>query len=169
MWFDAARVVIALVVAQRLAELVLAQRNTVRLLAEGGVERGHRHYPIIVLLHALWLGTLAMMAPGSVQAWWLAAFAVLQAGRVWVLWSLGRYWTTRIITVSGAPLVRRGPYRWISHPNYLVVALEIPILALALDLPWVGLGFGIANLVVLWWRIRIENQALQARRVIPAG
>ncbi|MEQ8395294.1 isoprenylcysteine carboxylmethyltransferase family protein [Thalassobaculum sp.] len=169
MWFDAARLVVALVAVQRLAELVLAHRNTTRLLAEGGVEHGRRHYPVIVVLHALWLGALAAMAPGSVQVWWLAAFVALQAGRVWVLCSLGRYWTTRIITVPEAPLVRRGPYRWISHPNYLVVALEIPVLALALDLPWAAFGFGIANVMVLWWRVRVENRVLEARRDIPTG
>jgi len=66
--------------------------------------------------------------------------------------------------VPGAPLVRSGPYRWLRHPNYLVVALEIPVLALALGLPWVALGFGGANLLVLWWRIRIEDRALDGRR-----
>lgn len=169
MWIDAARLVVLLVAVQRLGELVVAQRNTARLLAEGGVEHGRRHYPVIVALHAVWLITLAIMAPGPVDSWWLAVFVVLQLGRVWVLASLGRYWTTRIITLPQAPLVRRGPYRWVSHPNYLVVALEIPVLALAFSLPWPALGFGLANLAVLFWRIRIENRALDPRRAIPTG
>ena len=169
MWIDAARLVVVLVAAQRLGELVVARRNTARLLADGGVEHGRRHYPVIVVLHAAWLATLAILAPGPVDGWWLTAFAILQLGRVWVLCSLGRYWTTRIITLPQAPLVRRGPYRWVSHPNYLVVALEIPVLALAFGLPWPALGFGVANLAVLGWRIRSENRALESRRAIPTG
>lgn len=169
MMLDAARLVVLLVALQRLGELVLARRNTTRLLAEGAVEHASAHYPVIVALHAAWLVTLAVAAPGPVDPWWLAAFLVLQAGRVWVLASLGRYWTTRIVTLPRAPLVRRGPYRWISHPNYLVVALEIPVLALALGLPWAALGFGAANAAVLAWRIRAEDRALAARRGIAAG
>lgn len=163
---DAARLVIVLVALQRLGELALARRNTARLMAEGAVEHGAGHYPLVVVLHAAWLLALAIRAPGMVDAWWLAAFLVLQAGRVWVLASLGRYWTTRVVTLPQAPLVRRGPYRWLRHPNYLVVALEIPTLALALDLPWDALGFGAANAALLAWRIRIEDRALARRRGI---
>lgn len=166
---DAARIVVALVAAQRLGELVLARRNTARLLAAGAVEHGREHYPLIVALHAAWLAVLAVGAEGAVDPSWLAAFLVLQAGRVWVLASLGRYWTTRIVTMPAEPLVRRGPYRWIRHPNYLVVALEIPVLALALGLPWAAVGFGAANAVLLAWRIRIEDRALATRRGIAAG
>lgn len=163
---DAARLVILLVALQRLAELVLARRNTARLLAEGAVEHGAGHYPAIVALHAAWLLALGLRAPGPVDPWWLAGFLVLQAGRVWVLASLGRYWTTRIITLPQAPLVRRGPYRCLRHPNYLVVVLEIPVLALALGLPWDALGFGLANAALLAWRIRAEERALAGRRGI---
>lgn len=169
MELDAARLVILLVAAQRLAELVLARRNTARLMAEGAVEHGGRHYPLIVALHAGWLLALAVRAPGGVDPALLAVFLVLQAARVWVLASLGRYWTTRIVTLPQAPLVRRGPYRWVRHPNYLVVALEIPVLALALGLPWEALGFGLANLALLAWRIRIEDRTLAVRRPIAGS
>lgn len=164
MEWDAARLVVLLVVAQRLAELVLARRNTARLLAAGGVEHGAGHYPLIVALHAAWLLALLLRAPGPVAPLWLAAFLLLQAGRVWVLASLGRYWTTRIVSLPDAPLVRRGPYRWLRHPNYLVVALEIPVLALALGLPWEAIGFGLANAALLAWRIRVEEGVLAGRR-----
>ncbi len=166
---DAARVVILLVAVQRLAELVLAHRNTARLLAAGGVEHGRAHYPVIVALHASWLATLAVAAPGPVDGVWLAVFLVLQAARIWVVMSLGRFWTTRIITLPREPLIRRGPYRWIRHPNYGVVLLEIPVLALALGLPWAALGFGVANAAVLAWRIRAEDRVLSDRRRVASG
>ena len=89
---------------------------------------------------------------------------VLQIGRIWVLASLGRYWTTRIVTLPGAPLVRRGPYRFMRHPNYLIVELEIISLPLAFGATALAFGFGIVNAAMLWWRIRVEDQALAARR-----
>lgn len=160
MELDAARIVILLVALQRLGELVLARRNTARLMAAGAVEHGAGHYPVIVGLHAAWLAVLVVEAPGPVDAGWTGAFLVLQLLRVWVLATLGRYWTTRIIRLPSAPLVGAGPYRFLRHPNYLIVALEIPILPLALGVPWAAAGFGLANLAVLAWRIRAENRAL---------
>src|SRR3546814_6696687 len=99
-------IVLALVAAQRLAELAYARRNTRRLLAEGAAESGAAHYPLLVGLHALWLLSLAIFVPADRQPDWglLALFAVLQLLRLWVLASLGRFWTTRVITLPGAPL-----------------------------------------------------------------
>ena len=94
----------------------------------------------------------------------LALFVLLQAGRLWVIASLGRFWTTRIITVPGAPLIRRGPYRWLKHPNYLVVAGEIAVLPLAFGLWQVAVVFSVLNALLLWHRIRWENRALAPRR-----
>ena len=94
----------------------------------------------------------------------LILYLLLQLGRVWVVASLGRYWTTRLVTLPDAPLVRRGPYRWLKHPNYLVVALEIPLLPLVFDMVWIALAFGLANLALLAWRMRLEDAALAARR-----
>ncbi|MET4633064.1 isoprenylcysteine carboxyl methyltransferase family protein [Kaistia defluvii] len=155
------------VALQRLVELWRAQRNTRRLLARGGREVGREHYPLIVALHAAWLLTLALLTAPEPPVHWglIGLFALLQVLRIWVLTTLGPYWTTRIITIDDAPLRRQGPYRFLRHPNYVVVALEIPLLALILDLPVVALVFGLLNLLVLWMRIRIENQALAARRV----
>jgi methyltransferase len=120
-------VVLALVALQRLGELLLAQRNTARLRAEGAVESGRGHYPLLVGLHLAWLAALALLIPADTRPVWplLGLFVAAQAARVWVIASLGRFWTTRIIALPGAPLVRRGPYRFIRHPNYLVVAVEI--------------------------------------------
>jgi methyltransferase len=153
--------VLAFVTLQRLGELALARRNTRRLLDQGGVETGAEHYPIIVGLHAAWLVGLWLLAwnrPIDLQ--WLAAFVVLQVLRVWVIASLGGRWTTRIITLPDAPLVRRGPYRFLPHPNYLVVAAEIAVLPLAFGLTVYAGVFSLLNASLLWVRIRAENAAL---------
>ncbi len=155
-------VVLGLVTAQRIGELVLARRNTQRLLAKGAVEAAPGHYPLIVLMHAAWLGGLWLLGWNRpLQLGWLAVFVVLQAGRIWVLASLGERWTTRIIILPGAPLVRRGPYRFFSHPNYLVVAGEMLILPLSFGLLIYGIVFSILNAAVLAVRIRAESAALR--------
>lgn len=153
--------VLAFVTAQRLGELVLARRNTARLLAQGAVEHGAGHYPLIVGLHAAWLLGLWLLAWNrEVSLFWLAVFASLQALRVWVIASLGGRWTTRIIVLPGAALVRRGPYRLMSHPNYIVVAAEIAVLPLAFALPGFAAAFFLLNALVLAIRIRAEAAAL---------
>jgi methyltransferase len=153
------------VALQRLAELAYARHNTRILLAEGAYESGAGHYPLLVGLHALWLLSLVLFVPSERAPDWLllGAFAVLQGLRVWVLATLGRYWTTRIITLPGAPLVRRGPYRWLRHPNYIVVAGEIAVLPLAFGAWQIAVLFTLANAAVLWIRIRSEERALATR------
>ncbi len=119
--------IVLLVAAQRLAELLYGQRNARRLLAEGAIEAGSGHYPILVLVHAGWLMALLIVASRApaIDWWLLGLYGLLQLGRLWVLASLGRYWTTRLITLAGAPLVRGGPYRFLRHPNHLVVMAEV--------------------------------------------
>jgi methyltransferase len=152
---------VVFLIVQRLAELGLAQWNTVRLRVAGGVEFGASHYPLMVALHASWLlGLWVLGRDCDVDPIWLAVFILLQAGRAWVIVSLGRRWTTRVIVLSGAAPVSRGPYRWLRHPNYAVVALEIAIVPLALGLPLFAIVFSLANAALLAWRIRVENQAL---------
>ncbi|CAN5812622.1 isoprenylcysteine carboxylmethyltransferase family protein [soil metagenome] len=155
-------IVLVLVTLQRLGELVLANRNTARLKAQGAVEVGAGHYPIVVALHAAWMAGLWILAwDKPVQLGWLMVFLVLQGLRVWVIASLGGRWTTRIIILPDAPLVRRGPYRFLSHPNYVVVAGEIAVLPLAFGLPEFAVLFTILNAIVLTIRIRAEGQALR--------
>ena len=124
---------LGLVLPQRVVELVWAHRNTAQLRQMGGVEVDAVGYPYFVLLHAGWLVSLALFVPAAAQPVWplLALFALLQLGRLWVISSLGQYWTTRILTLPGAPLVQTGPFRWFRHPNYLVVIAEIAVLPLA--------------------------------------
>ena len=164
-------IVLAAVTLQRLGELVLAQRNTRRLIAHGGYETGAGHYPLIVGVHAAWLAALWVWGSDRpVSLPWLGVFIVLQLLRVWVIASLGGRWTTRIVILPGAPLVRRGPYRFLSHPNYTVVVAEIAVLPLALGLVGVAVLFSVINALVLWVRIRAEGRALaraQGDRVVP--
>ncbi len=161
-------VILALVTLQRLSELVIARRNTAGLLSKGAIETGASHYPVMVALHASWLIGLWYFAWNQPVNWLLFAFyLVLQAGRLWVLATLGRRWTTRIITVPGETLVARGPYKFIRHPNYAVVAAEMPLLPMVFGLTWYAILFGLLNIAMLAWRISIENRALNARRQQP--
>jgi methyltransferase len=161
----AAVLILAFVTLQRLAELVIARRNTAALLARGAYEVSPGHYPLIVAVHAGWLAALWWLAPGKPILWPLIAiFAVLQAGRVWVLATLGERWTTRIIILPGAPLVTGGPFRFLSHPNYTVVVAEIAILPLAFGLWQIALLFSVLNALVLFIRIRAEAKALAPQR-----
>jgi methyltransferase len=157
--------ILSLVAAQRLVELALAAANTRRLLARGAREVGRADYPLFVLLHASWLAAIAAATPIDRQPYWplIGVFIVLQLLRVWVVATLGPYWTTRIITLDAAPIVRRGPFRFVRHPNYCVVAAEIAVLPLAFgDWP-VALIWTILNALLLRHRIRIEMGALSDR------
>ena len=154
-------IILALVTLQRVGELWLSNRNTQRLLAQGAQEHGRAHYPLIIAVHAAWLAALWWLAPGlPVQAPWLALYVLLQVARVWVLATLGPRWTTRIIVLPGASLVNAGPYRFVSHPNYLVVVAEIAVLPLVFGLWQIALIFSALNAAVLAIRIRAENRAL---------
>jgi methyltransferase len=156
-------VVLALVTLSRVIELPFARANTRRLLAAGGHEVAPAHYPLIVALHAAWLLSLWWLAPGRpMNLPLLALFGLVELARIWVLRTLGRRWTTRIIVVPGEQLVRRGPYRLLNHPNYAVVVAEIALLPLVFGLWQVALAFSVLNAAVLSIRIREENTALSA-------
>jgi methyltransferase len=157
----ASLLLLSFVTAQRLGELVIAQRNTFNLLAKGAREIGADHYPYMVALHAAWLGGLWLFATGrSVDPLWFAVFMLLQAMRIWVLLTLKGRWTTRIIVPPGAPLVRSGPYRFLRHPNYVIVTGEIAALPLAFGMPLYAVLFSVLNAAMLSVRIRAENAAL---------
>lgn len=159
---------LALVVIQRLAELALARRNQRWLLTQGGREIGAGHYPVMVVLHTLFLTSCLA------EVWWLdrpfvpglalamlAVLVVASGIRVWAIRTLGRRWTTRVIVLPGAPRIRSGPYRFVSHPNYLAVVLEIAALPL-LHTAWLtAVMFTLANAGVLAVRIRVEERGLR--------
>ena len=160
-----AYLILALVTLQRLGELVLAERNTRRLLGRGAHEVGRNHYVFVVAVHAAWLLALWLLGPGPpIHPVPLLIYVLLQFARLWVIATLGERWTTRIIVLPGAPLVQRGPYRWVDHPNYLIVIAEIAVLPLVFGLPAVAGFFSVLNAIVLWVRISEENAALEPHR-----
>ncbi len=156
------------VMIQRIVELAWSERNRRWLMLRRGREIGAAHYPLFILLHGAWLvAMLVTVEPGIPIPWPLiGVYALLQVLRVWTIASLGPFWTTRIITIDDMPLRKRGPYRLIRHPNYLIVAIEVPLLPYALGLPMLALVFGVLNLALLAYRIRVEETALGARRGI---
>ena len=164
-----AYLIIGAIALERLIELFYAERNTRALIARGAVEVGRAHYPLIVLLHAAWLAAIVLALPNPPIIHWipLAIFLLLQGARIWVIATLGRFWTTRIISLPGAPLVRNGPYRFIRHPNYAVVVGEIAVFPLVFGEIWVAAAFSALNALMLWWRIRQEDAALAPRRSLP--
>jgi methyltransferase len=153
------------VAVQRLAELAVSRRHERTLLAEGAVEHGRSHYPAMVAVHAGWLtATLAEGWVRGARIRWLplVVFAVVQPIRWWVIRSLGAAWTTRVLVVPGRPLVRSGPYRWLRHPNYAVVRIEIAALPAGLGAPITAVIASLLNAAVLRRRIAVEEAALRA-------
>ena len=163
--------IILFVVLERLAELPYAARNTKRLLAQGAVETGRAHYPLFILLHASWLVAIVAMLPREPRIFWpaLAAYAVVECLRAWTILTLGPYWTTRIIALPNAPLVKTGPYRFLRHPNYCVVILEIALLPLVFGEISVAVIFSALNALLLSWRIRLEEKSLAPRRALSVS
>jgi methyltransferase len=158
--------VLAAVACLRVVELLYAARNTRRLRARGAIEIAREQYPWFIVLHASWLiAMFAFIPPATApNLYLLALFVLAQAARVWIIASLGPYWTTRVITLPGAPLVRHGPYALVKHPNYAIVCIEIAVLPLAFGAWQIALIFSAANAALLAWRIRVEDRALDARR-----
>lgn len=155
-------VILALVTAQRLVELYIARRNTSRLLARGAYEAGSGHYWVIVAFHTAWIIGLWILARENPVSWaWLFVYLAIEVLRVWVMGSLGERWTTRIIVLPGEQLVARGPYRFLRHPNYVVVALEIFVLPMVFGMFWYALAGTLINGAILYWRIKVEQETFK--------
>jgi len=153
--------VLGFVVLQRLSELVIARRNATRLLEQGGREVAAGHYPLFFVVHGGWLAAMAawVAAGAGVSGPFLALYVLILAFRAWVMLALGRRWTTRILVVPGEAPVRRGPYRFLRHPNYAVVAAEIAVVPLIFGAWPIALVFTLLNLPLTLWRIRAEEAA----------
>jgi methyltransferase len=159
---------IGYVMAERLAELPISERNRRALLARGAHEVGAGHYPLLVGLHVAWVMAVAawaIVAPARLNFPLAAVYLLTQGLRAWVMLTLGPYWTTRIITLPGAPLIKGGPYRFLRHPNYVVVVIELAVLPLAMGAWHIAAAFSILNAIALSVRIRAENKALAPRRL----
>ena len=159
-------ILLTLVALQRLAELVMPHRNTKRLMQAVATEIGAAHYPLIVSVHAAWLLALvawAVFVPQHLSMLWLLVYIALQVLRLWVMLTLGRFWTTRIIVPREMPLIRRGPYRFLRHPNYVVVALEIAALPLVIGAWPLAIIFSLLNAAILKVRITAENRSFELR------
>ena len=155
--------ILGFITLQRASELPVARANTKRLIERGAHEVAPGHYPLIVAVHALWLAALWLQAPGRpVHLPFLVLFVLLEGLRIWTLRTLGARWTTRIIVMPGEKLVARGPYRFVNHPNYLVVIGEIAVVPLIFGLGLTSLIFTILNAIVLTIRIRAEGRALRS-------
>jgi methyltransferase len=152
---------------ERLVELLVAKRNAQWAFAHGGKEFGHNHYPAMVTIHA------GLLAGCIIEVWtlhrpfmgWLgwpmlAVVALSQGLRWWCVTTLRRQWNTLVIVLPNAPLVRRGPYRWLHHPNYVAVVAEGLALPLVHAAWLTAIGFTLANALLLTVRIRVENAAL---------
>lgn len=150
------------VTLQRWGEFHWDRDNTRRLVAQGAVEVARSHYPLLIIVHAGWLAGVWLVGyDRPIEVPFLIAFLIVEVGRAWVLWSLGRRWTTRIIILPGAPLVAAGPYRLTKHPNYVIVAAEMVLVPLALGQPVYALAAGVIYIALITLvRIPAENTAL---------
>lgn len=162
-----ALILLTCVATQRVGELFMDKRNTQALKEAGAVEYGANHYPLFILLHGSWLLSLmvwTVMTDPQINWALLGLYILLQGARVWVLKSLGQFWTTRIISLPDAPLVVSGPYRYLRHPNYWIVVCEIALLPAVLGAWPIMVAYSILNGALLVHRIRVENAALLLRR-----
>jgi methyltransferase len=159
--------VIGFVVLQRVVELIVARNNEVWIRSKGGYEVGARHYPYMVAIHVGFFISLILefvIFRQSVSDYFVPLFVVfvgLQIMRVWVITSLGRFWNTKILVLPFAHVVKKGPFRLLRHPNYVVVTCEILVIPLMFNAYFTALVFTLLNLYILSVRIPIEEEALR--------
>jgi methyltransferase len=161
-----AQIAAILVLEQRGLEELYSQRNTARLIAEGGHEEGRDFYPVVAITHLAWIASLFLLVPADAgfSTPLLVAYLLLQVVRYWVIGTLGRYWTHRIITLEKAPVVRRGPYRFVRHPNYWVTIVETFLLPAVFGAYALGVIMGAVWAAVIAYKIKLEDKALAVRQ-----
>ena len=155
---------ISFVILLRIGELLLSRRNERWLLQHGAVEYGNKHYPFIVTLHVLFIISLifeySIQQTASYSLFFIVLYFVLIAFKVRVILSLGKFWNTKIYHIPNVPLLKKGPYKYSKHPNYLIVIAEITVIPLAFHLYYTAIIFTLLNSIILFVRIREENKAL---------
>ena len=156
-----------IVFLQRGLEELHSQRNTRALIAEGAVEAGRGYYPVVAVAHLAWIASIFFLIPASAPVIWplLLLFVLLQVARYWVIGTLGRYWTHRIITLPKAPVIRAGPYRWLRHPNYAVTLAETLLLPSVFGAFALGIIMTAVWAAVIRYKIELEDAALAERRL----
>nr|WP_034659040.1 isoprenylcysteine carboxylmethyltransferase family protein [Robertmurraya massiliosenegalensis] len=162
------KLLIVFIILQRVVEMFIARRNEKWLKNQGGIEIGQAHYRYMIIIHVLFFVSLVteiVRANSSIHPIWpliLVLFLLTQLGRVWVIYSLGRHWNTKIIVIPEVQVVRKGPYRFLKHPNYVIVTLELMIIPLLYEAYITGLIFTILNIWILSIRIPAEEKALHS-------
>ncbi|MFD0827855.1 isoprenylcysteine carboxyl methyltransferase family protein [Neobacillus sp. M.A.Huq-85] len=157
-----------LLIVQRVVELLIARKNEKWMIGQGAIEYGQEHYRLMVWMHLLFFliffseKILLNREMSFAWHWLFFVFIFAQLVRVWALFSLGKYWNTKIIVLPNANVIRKGPYRWIKHPNYLVVSLELLVIPLLFNAYFTAAIFTILNIVMLSIRIPIEERALKS-------
>lgn len=158
-------VFIVFLILLRVGELLLARRNERWLLQHGAVEYGGKHYRYIVMLHVLFFISLiteyVFTSTGYYSIPLLVLYFLLLGFKAWAILSLGKFWNTKIFHITGYPLVKKGPYRFMKHPNYVIVIAEIALIPLIFHLYITAIVFSVLNGVMLYVRIREENKALR--------
>ena len=160
-------IILSIVILQRLLELVIAKRNEKNMRTQGAYEVGASHYPLMILLHVSFFISLLVevttfnLTSSPLFLVFLIMFLCVQGLRVWCLTSLGSFWNTKIIILPGANVVTKGPYKYLRHPNYLVVSMEIALLPLMFEAYFTAICFTILNSLMLSIRIPTEERALK--------
>jgi len=156
---------ISFIILLRIGELVLSRRNEIWLLQNGAIEYGQKHYPYIVALHVLFIVSLIIeystKQTASFSQFFFVLYFLLISFKAWVITSLGKFWNTKIYHISGFPLMKNGVYKYIKHPNYLIVIAEIAIIPLVFQLYYTAIAFTVLNAIMLSVRIKEENKVLK--------
>ena len=156
---------ISFVILLRIGELILSKWNETWLLMNDAIEYGHKHYPFIVVLHVLFFISMIVeyvtQETTSFSLFFLVSYFILILFKVWIIASLGKFWNTKIFRIPDVPLIKKGPYKYLKHPNYMVVIAEIAIIPLTFHLYFTAIIFSFLNLIMLYVRVKEENKALQ--------
>ena len=165
-WLGWPQLAALLVLLQRGAEELYSAHNTRKLLAQGGHEEGRDYYPVVAIAHLAWIAAIFFLIPPDAPIVWplLALYLILQVARYWIIGTLGPYWTHRIITLEKAPVVRKGPYSWVRHPNYMVTIAETLLLPMVFGASALGAIMAAVWSAVLYYKIVLEDAALAKRR-----
>jgi len=156
---------ISFIILLRIAELLLSKRNEKWLLQNNAVEYGQKHYPFIVALHVFFLASLIVeyyaQKPPSYSLFFIGLYFILLAFKAWVIASLGKFWNTKIYHIANVPLIKKGPYKYFRHPNYIIVIAEIVVIPLAFHLYYTAFIFTMLNICMLFIRIKEEEKAME--------